>query len=155
MRLLPLLPALLSELVALQPRLDVLSVAKDISMKCVRIGFYLPFVACGEQSSQSGSSKKVQGVDIMRGVFGACLEVLVPVQQHLATLECSAGDDNGIGGTGSHAHTHNVVTGCDQRADAEPKLLAKSVAGTLFWLLAGSMYALGQGESHMACFGSS
>jgi hypothetical protein len=151
MRLLPHLPALLSELVALQPGIGVLSNVSNLSFKCLGIGLQLRISACGEQPSLSGSRTKAQGLAITKGLFGACLEVLVPVQQHLATHGCSMADGTAIGGSGRHASTGDVVTGCDQHADADPDVAifrptAKSLGGLLFRVLAGSLTAFDHGE---------
>jgi hypothetical protein len=153
MRLLPHLPALLSELVALQPRLDVLSNVTNLSFKCLATGLQLRLAACGEQPSLSGSCTKAQGLAITKGLFGACLEVLVPVQQHLATHDCSVNDGAAIEGSFRQAPTGDVVTGAHQHADADPDVgicqpTAMSLEGTLYRVLAGSMTAFDHGGCH-------
>lgn len=85
MRLLPHLPALLSELVALQPQsADVFDSVLTISTKCLSIGKKLQQAAHAQQSSQPGACAESVGLATLQGLYKACLKVFVPVQQHLA-----------------------------------------------------------------------
>jgi hypothetical protein len=136
MRLLPLLPALLSELVALQPRSDVLNRVLTTSAKCLSVGVNLEHAARTQQSSQPGSCTPPIGSSIVQGLFKACLEVFVPVQQDLAAPNCSPSDGSSDCQAGA--------AGSSVAADCDPiiLLMAQDLGGSVFQLLAGCMEAL-------------
>jgi hypothetical protein len=109
----PLLPALLAELVALQPKSDVLSSVLTTSALCLRIGQQLQEAVRAQQASQLGSCTVSAGSAILQGLFRACLEVFVPVQQHLAVSSCGSGD-----GSGSSSDAAAVDATCQPGADS-------------------------------------
>jgi hypothetical protein len=148
MRLLPLLPALLAKLVALQPWSDVLSSVLNTSALCLRIGQQLQEAVHTQQASRLGSCTMLAGSAILQGLFRACLEVFVPIQQHLAVSSCGSGD-----GSGPSSDAAPVDATCQPGADSGVALYcpqAIRLGVPLFRLLAANMAALNQ--QHGECY---
>ena len=144
MRLLPLLPALLSELVALQPQsAEVLNSVLSVSTICLSIGEQLQQAARAQQAIQLGSGSRFgdAGLAILQGLFRAGLEVYVPVQQRLAAPYGSIEDLNASRGDAALTD----ITWVDNDAESGVTKLysgqAENLGDPLFGLLAASLAA--------------
>jgi hypothetical protein len=144
MRLLPLLPALLSELVALQPQsAEVLNSVLSISTICLSIGEQLQQAARAQQAIQLGLGSRFgdAGLAILQGLFRAGLEVYVPVQQRLAAPYGSIEDLNASRGDAALTD----ITWVDNDAESGVTKLysgqAENLGDPLFGLLAASLAA--------------